>query len=131
MSVMGHASLYWDTGFYGLEAQVDAGRYLAGDWGATLSVQRIFSNGWAIGGYVTRTDVTEDEFGEGSYDKGILVTIPLRWATPFETRQTISGDVRSLVERRWRAALHRQPALSDDPAAEKPRLEENWGAFWE
>ena len=38
--VMGHASLYWDTGWYGLEAQLDAGRYLAGDWGATLSVQR-------------------------------------------------------------------------------------------
>ena len=130
-SVMGHASLYWDTGFYGLEAQVDAGRYLAGDWGATLSVQRIFSNGWAIGGYVTRTDVSEDEFGEGSYDKGILVTIPLRWATPFETRQTISGDVRSLSSdggAQLNIANRLYPTIR---RLQKPRLEENWGAFWE
>ena len=41
--VMGNASLYWDTGWYGLEAQLDAGRYLAGDWGATMTIQRIFS----------------------------------------------------------------------------------------
>ena len=129
--VMGHASLYWDTGFYGLEAQVDAGRYLAGDWGATLSVQRIFSNGWAIGGYVTRTDVTEDEFGEGSYDKGILVTIPLRWATPFETRQTISGDVRSLSSDGGAQLYIANRLYPTIRRLQKPRLEENWGAFWE
>ena len=29
----GHASLYWDMG-RGYEGRVDAGRYLAGDWGA-------------------------------------------------------------------------------------------------
>ena len=129
--VMGHASLYWDTGFYGLEAQVDAGRYLAGDWGATLSVQRIFSNGWAIGGYVTRTDITEDEFGEGSYDKGILVTIPLRWATPFETRQTISGDVRSLSSDGGAQLYIANRLYPTIRRLQKPRLEENWGAFWE
>ena len=129
--VMGHASLYWDTGWYGLEAQLDAGRYLAGDWGATLSVQRMFSNGWSIGGYVTRTDVSEDEFGEGSYDKGILVSIPLRWATPFETRQTISGDVRSLSSdggAQLNIANRLYPTIR---RLQKPRLEENWGAFWE
>ena len=34
----GHASLYWDTGWYGIETQFSAGRYLAGDWGGTLAV---------------------------------------------------------------------------------------------
>ena len=129
--VMGHASLYWDTGWYGLEAQLDAGRYLAGDWGATLSVQRLFSNGWAVGAYVTRTDVSEDDFGEGSYDKGVLVTIPLRWATPFETRQTISGDVRSLSSdggAQLNIANRLYPTIR---RLQKPRLEESWGAFWE
>jgi hypothetical protein len=129
--VMGHATLYWDTGWYGLEAELDAGRYLAGDWGATLSVQRIFSNGWAVGAYATRTDISEDEFGEGSYDKGILVTIPLRWATPFETRQTISGDVRSLSSdggAQLNIANRLYPTIR---RLQKPRLEESWGSFWE
>ena len=43
--VTGHASLYWDTGYYGLEAQIDAGRYLAGDWGSTFTLTRRFPNG--------------------------------------------------------------------------------------
>ena len=80
---------------------------------------------------MTRTDVTEDEFGEGSYDKGILVTIPLRWATPFETRQTISGDVRSLSSdggAQLNIANRLYPTIR---RLQKPRLEENWGAFWE
>ena len=33
---------------------------------------------FAIGAFVTRTDVSEEDFGEGSYDKGILLTVPLR-----------------------------------------------------
>jgi Exopolysaccharide biosynthesis protein YbjH len=128
---MGHASLYWDTGWYGLEAEVDAGRYLAGDWGATLTVSRLFANGWEVGAYVTRTDISEQEFGEGSYDKGIIVSIPLRWATPFETRQTISGDVRSLSSdggAQLNVANRLYPTIR---RLQKPRLEENWGAFWE
>ena len=32
------------------------------------------------------TDVTEDDFGEGSFDKGVSVEIPFRWTVPFETR---------------------------------------------
>lgn len=129
--VMGHASLYWDTGFYGLEAQVDAGRYLAGDWGGTLTVQRMFRNGWSVGAYVTRTDVSASDFGEGSYDKGVLLSIPLRWATPFETRQTINGDIRSLASNggaQLNIANRLYPTIRRQQA---PRLEENWGSFWE
>jgi hypothetical protein len=129
--VMGHASLYWDTGWYGLEVQLDAGRYLAGDWGGTLSVQRIFSNGWAIGAYVTRTDVSAEEFGEGSYDKGILLTVPLRWATPFETRQAIQGDLRSLGSNagaQLNVANRLYPTIRN---MSERRLEESWGTFWE
>ena len=48
--VTGHASVYWDTGWYGIGSQVDAGRYLAGDWGATLSLKRRFANGWEFAG---------------------------------------------------------------------------------
>ena len=86
--VTGHATVYWDTGWKGIETAFSAGRYLAGDWGGTLAVSRRFANGWAVGAYATKTDVTADEFGEGSFDKGLTLTIPLRWSTPFETRQT-------------------------------------------
>jgi hypothetical protein len=127
----GHASLYWDTGWYGIETQVSAGRYLAGDWGGTLLVQRTFSNGWAAGAYVTRTDVSADDFGEGSFDKGVVLTIPLRWTTPFETRQEIVGDLRSLSSDGGaflNIANRLYPTVRD---FDRRRLERSWGDFWQ
>src|SRR5581483_4213685 len=41
----GHATLYWDTGWEDVQARLSAGRYLAGDWGATLQISRVFRNG--------------------------------------------------------------------------------------
>jgi hypothetical protein len=127
----GHASVYWDTGYYGLEAQVDAGRYLAGDWGASFRLTRRFANGWAVGGYFTRTDVTSEDFGEGSFDKGITLEIPLRWTTPFETRAqneisltSISRDGGAKLD----IANRLYPIVRD---FDDSRLEQNWGSFWQ
>ena len=33
------------------DVEVNAGRYLAGDWGATTIISRKFGNGWEVGGY--------------------------------------------------------------------------------
>ena len=73
------------TVYYDLESnwkvQLDAGRYLAGDHGATFSLSRTFNNGWEIGAYATLTDVKFSTFGEGSFDKGITLKAPLSWFT--------------------------------------------------
>ena len=81
----GHATLYWDTGWNNLQANLSAGRYLAGDVGATLDVKRIFSNGVALGAYATKTNVSAAKFGEGSFDKGIYVTFPFDAILPKST----------------------------------------------
>ncbi len=62
-------------------AQIDAGKYLAGDYGATLALSRTFNNGWEIGAYATMTDVKFSTFGEGSFDKGITLKVPMTWFT--------------------------------------------------
>lgn len=72
----GHASLYWDTGFEDINATVRAGKYLAGDVGATLDLSRSFRNGVKMGAYATKTNVSAAQFGEGSFDKGVYVNIP-------------------------------------------------------
>ncbi|SFR44608.1 Exopolysaccharide biosynthesis protein YbjH [Yoonia tamlensis] len=74
--ISGHGSLYWDAGA-GRHVQLDVGRYLAGDWGATLTLARHFESGWSLGAFATLTDVPFSQFGEGSFDKGIIFTIPL------------------------------------------------------
>lgn len=129
--VTGHASLYWDTGWNGIETQLSAGRYLAGDWGGTLYVSRQFANGWSVGAFVTKTDVTAEEFGEGSFDKGITLSIPLRWATPFETRQTIDGQLRSLSSDAGAFLNIANRLYPTVRHLDRAGLEQNWGAFWE
>ncbi len=83
--VTGHGSVYYDfeNDFHG---RIDVGRYLAGDWGATFALDREFANGWRVGAYATLTDVPFEDFGEGSFDKGIQLTIPLDWALGNATR---------------------------------------------
>ena len=72
----GHATLYWDTGWNDLQVKLSAGQYLAGDTGATIDVKRSFANGTAIGAWATKTNVSAQQFGEGSFDKGIYLSIP-------------------------------------------------------
>ncbi|MBV1864179.1 MAG: YjbH domain-containing protein, partial [Rhodobacteraceae bacterium] len=74
----GHVSAYWQVND-DLSAQLDVGRYLAGDWGATLSVDRIFANGWKIGAYATLTDARYASYGDGSFTKGLRLSVPLSW----------------------------------------------------
>ncbi len=73
----GHANIYWDTGWQDIMVKFRLGRYLAGDKGATLDLSRTFDNGVTFGAWITRTNVSSREFGEGSFDKGIYLRFPL------------------------------------------------------
>jgi hypothetical protein len=73
----GHVSLYADLPWHGMYGVLRAGRYLAGDWGATVELGRRFDSGIEVGGFATFTDVPFSTFGEGSFDRGIYVRVPL------------------------------------------------------
>lgn len=86
-TVTGHASLYYDLPFYDMRLKVDAGRYLARDWGATIDISREFKSGVRVGAFATLTDVPFDVFGEGSFDKGFYITFPIDLLLTRTTRQ--------------------------------------------
>jgi membrane-associated phospholipid phosphatase len=90
----GHATLYWDTGWNNVQANLSVGRYLAKDSGITVDLSRIFRNGVRIGAFFTKTNVSAEQFGEGSFDKGVYLNIPF---DAFLTRT--SGTVANLE---WR-----------------------------
>jgi hypothetical protein len=72
----GHLTTYWDTGVQDILVKLSYGKYLAGDVGGTLDLSRVFQNGVKIGAYATRTNVDYAQFGEGSFDKGVYLSIP-------------------------------------------------------
>ncbi len=72
----GHATLYWDTGWNQVQANLSAGRYLAKDAGVTVAMSRVFQNGVTVGAFFTKTNVSAEKFGEGSFDKGVYLSVP-------------------------------------------------------
>lgn len=127
--VTGHASAYYafDNGF---EAQIDAGRYLAGDWGATFSLKRTFQNGWKVGAFFTLTDVPFSVFGEGSFDKGITLSIPLKSLFGQPSRDATDMVVRPLT-RDGGARLRIKNRLYDTVSGyDRPTISDSFGRVW-
>ncbi|SFQ78672.1 YjbH domain-containing protein [Donghicola eburneus] len=125
----GHVSLYYELGS-GYHAQVDVGRYLAGDKGGTLSLAREFENGWRIGAFATLTDVSFEDFGEGSFDKGFQVTIPTNLVSGEPTSNRYSTTLRPIM-RDGGARVNVSGRLYDAVRElQKPELADSWGRFW-
>ena len=108
----GHATLYWDTGWNDVQVKLSAGQYLAGDTGATFDFKRVFKNGTALGVWATKTNVSAEQFGEGSFDKGIYMTIPFDVLLPKSAPGT-ANVVWSPLTRDGGAKLGRGVALFD------------------
>ncbi|MHA7834348.1 MAG: YjbH domain-containing protein [Algiphilus sp.] len=71
------ASYYQDLPWNGTRLKLTAGRFLAGDNGVQIELSRVFRNGVRFGIFATPTDATTEEFGEGSFDKGFFLSIPI------------------------------------------------------
>lgn len=68
---------YRNYGTIPFDMKFSAGEYLAGDIGSTIEFSRTFKSGVSFGVFATFTDVSTDQFGEGSFDKGIFFNIPI------------------------------------------------------
>ena len=125
----GHVSAYYEFA-NGITAELDVGKYLAGDKGATLTVSRQFANGWRIGAWVTKTDMSTEDFGEGSFDKGVTLSIPLGWGTGDPSLRRVGGDIRSL-SRDGGSRLRVQGRLYETVRdSQSGQLYQGWGRFW-
>jgi hypothetical protein len=112
-TVTGHVSFFWATPVKNVDVSVHAGRYLARDTGATLEISKRFANGWTVGAFATLTDVPFDVFGEGSFDKGLIFSIPFDLYSPRNT----GGGYRTIL----------RPINRDGG-----RMLDNWpGSLWE
>jgi membrane-associated phospholipid phosphatase len=116
----GHATLYWDTGWNDVHANLSFGRYLAGDIGATVQLTRVFKNGVAIGAFFSRTNVSAAQFGEGSFDKGVFVNVPFDAFLTKSSNASANFLWRPLT-RDGAAKLERSGALYDITSARSNR----------
>ena len=106
----GHVTLYYASPWHDVNFQLRAGQYLAGDRGITFQVSRRFSTGVELGMFFTKTNVSAAQFGEGSFDKGFIINIPLEWSLPISTQASYSTILR-LVQRDGGQALDNDATL--------------------
>jgi len=86
--VTGHLTTYWQLPFMNKTlAKISVGQYLAGDKGITFDLSRQFDSGIVAGAYMTKTNVSAREYGEGSFTKGFYITIPLELMLVRPTKQ--------------------------------------------
>ncbi|OEE76433.1 YjbH domain-containing protein [Vibrio genomosp. F6] len=56
--------------------KVSVGKFLGGDMGTRVDFSKQFKSGMIVGAFATVTDLTTEEYGEGSYNKGFYISIP-------------------------------------------------------
>lgn len=75
--ITGHLTGYWRPSFMpNTLITVAAGQFLAGDRGVQVSVDHKFESGIIVGAYAAKTNVSAEEYGEGSFTKGFYISIP-------------------------------------------------------
>ena len=89
-------SLYYASPFYNIDMAVHTGRYLAQDVGVTFEARRTFGSGFSIGAYLTRTNTSDLEYGQGGFDKGLSFRFPFNAFLPGNTRRGYATVIRSL-----------------------------------
>ena len=81
-----------------IHMQTYLGKYLAGDKGITLDLSRRYDSGFVVGVFATKTDLSSEEFGEGSFDKGFYFSIPTKLFYPDFRSGVISFGLHPLTK---------------------------------
>ncbi|MCL5049344.1 MAG: YjbH domain-containing protein [Firmicutes bacterium] len=86
----GFVSLYYQMPW--LEdtmVRFDVGQFLAEDRGVNVAFQKRFDSGVMVGAYAAFTNVSQEDYGEGSFTKGFFMSIPFDLIGVRPTRQRV------------------------------------------
>jgi hypothetical protein len=73
----GHINIYVKEPRSQVLLTLRGGKFLAQDSGINFDFSRRFKSGLRVGAFFSLTDISEAEFGEGSFDKGFYFYIPV------------------------------------------------------
>ncbi|MCC5853838.1 MAG: YjbH domain-containing protein [Alkalimonas sp.] len=109
----GHLNVYLEPSFLpDSRLTFNVGRYLAGDHGVTIDFAKRFDSGIVIGAFAALTNVSAEDYGEGSFTKGFYLNIPFDLMSLRPSRG--AGSIPwSPIARDGGQALHRPMKLID------------------
>jgi len=76
------------------------------------------------------TNVSSEEFGEGSFDKGIRLEIPVSWLTGRPSRNKVSQTIRPVLRDGGACLNVRNRLYEVTREARAQQLSRGWARFW-
>lgn len=110
-------------------AKLSFGRYLAGDKGYTLDLSRRMPSGWNAGFFFTRTNVSAELFGEGSFDKGFYFNVPLNVFSKGYSKDSNGFGLRTMTRDGGQKLELRNRLINSFYGASFNEINENWQNF--
>lgn len=105
----GHFNFFYQEPRTNILFSFKGGRYLARDSGFTLDFSKIFRSGLRMGAFFSLTDISSEEFGEGSFDKGFYFWIPVDIFTQRYIKRTFGWGLRPITRDGAQTLIHGYP----------------------
>ena len=130
-TLTGHINLYYKEPKSRVLLHIKGGRYLAEDSGITVNVSRQFSSGLNMGVFASLTDISKEEFGEGSFDKGFFFNLPIQVFFDQYSRGQSGFGLRPLTRDGAASLIHAQNLWGTAYQANKDQLINDWSDFYD
>ena len=105
------------------------GTYLAGDIGYTLDLSRRMPGGWKAGVWYSNTNVSAEQFGEGSFDKGFYIRIPLNIFSKGYSKNLQAFSLRSMTRDGGQKLELRNRLIDSFYGSSFHEFNENWSSY--
>jgi hypothetical protein len=107
------------------------GRFLAGDSGINFDLSRRFKSGLRIGAFFSQTDISKQEFGEGSFDKGFYFYIPIEFFFDRHSKGIAGFGLRPLTRDGAQFLVHSHHLYGITDQASAYNINRNWNDIYD
>ena len=130
-TITGHASFYYREPNSNVQLVIKGGRFLAKDSGFNFDLAKLFKSGVQMGIFFSKTDISSDEFGEGSFDKGFYFHFPLDIFTPGYQSQIGTWGLRPITRDGAAMLAHAYNLWGVTWAGSRNNLDFYWDDFYD
>ena len=125
----GHINFNYHLPQWGILGTFSYGKYLAGDEGYTFDISRRLSSGFRTGVFFSRTNVSAEKFGEGSFDKGFYFQIPIDLFLNDYRGGYINFKLRPLTRDGGQKLEAGNDLIGIMHSTSRAEIERDWGSF--
>jgi hypothetical protein len=105
------------------------GKYLATDRGYTFDISRRMPSGWRAGIFFSKTNVSSEVFGEGSFDKGFYFDIPMNIFSKDYSKNINGYKMRTMTRDGGQKLELRNRLIDSFYGSSETEINENWNNY--